>query len=177
MDTNKTATRRAKRWISFALAGLMVVGAFAGGASAHPFEDHGEVTLHDSEDGEPQTSTATESDPVELTCEFWVKGHNLSHQSGWINATTSSGPTVTVITVGTFNGTENENGTYDFEAGPFTLEETDDYDIYLRFDAEGLHGPPQHNVEYEACDGSGDGGTPPPTRTATTSTVLTRTAR
>jgi hypothetical protein len=158
MDINKTATRRAKRWISFALAGLMVVGAFAGGASAHASsEDHGEVTLHDSEDGEPQTLTATEPDPVELTCEFWVKGHNLSHQSGWINATSGSGPSVEVTTVGTFNGTENENGTYDFDAGPFTLEETDDYYVYLRFDAEGQHGPPQHDVEYEACDGSGDG--------------------
>jgi len=129
MDTNKTATRRAKRWISFALAGLMVVGAFAGGAAAHVSDDHGELTFHDSENGEPQTSTATEPDPVELTCEFWVKGHNLSHQSGWINATSGSGPSVEVTTVGTFNGTENEDGTYDFEAGPFTLEQTDTYRI------------------------------------------------
>ncbi|PSG97180.1 hypothetical protein BRD56_06905 [Thermoplasmatales archaeon SW_10_69_26] len=62
-----------------------------------------------------------------------------------------------MTTVGTFNGTENENGTYDFEAGPFTLEERDNYLIYLRFDAEGQHGPPSHEVNYKTCDGSGDG--------------------
>ena len=148
-----------RRGIGFALIGLMAFGAVAGGAAAHvSSEDHGEVTLHDSEDGEPQTSTATEPDPVELTCEFWVKGHNLSHQSGWINATSGSGPSVEVTTVGTFNGTENENGTYDFDAGPFTLEESDDYLLFVHLRAEGGdHGPPNHDVNYKTCDGSGDG--------------------
>jgi hypothetical protein len=43
------------------LIAIMAFGAMAGGAAAHDHEEHGEVTIHDEEDGPPTVHSSADA--------------------------------------------------------------------------------------------------------------------
>lgn len=169
MDRKDPRSGRVRRSLGLALVALMAFGAMAGGAAAHKnTDDHGTITWHDSEDGEAQTHTESKysEGAVELHCEFWVKGYNMSDDDGHIAAEhnyRSGNPDVTYVEVaGNWTGEQNESGGWDFVAGPFTLSEdglvrgfasTDDANHSGEADHDDFnHTTETHRISYEACE-------------------------
>lgn len=168
MPGNDDDRGRVRRWTGFALIAIMAFGAMAGGAAAHRgTEEHGTITWHDSKDGPPQTHTGGKYSrgAVNLTCEFWVKGYNMSDDDGHIGAEfnyRSGNPEVTYVEVaGNWTGEANESGGWDFVAGPFTLSEngtvrgfasTGEENHSGREDRQNFtHTTEDHRISYTAC--------------------------
>lgn len=151
MSTRTLHTPSLGRLIGIAMASLLVFGGLAGTAVAHS-DGHGEMTLHDSEDGPPTDS---------LECEFWVKFRNMTHSNGTLHATQREGHShahAHDLGNGTWEGTKNETtGGWDFFGGPFTTHASDSYKIEVWTTLEENEGDePSHYqgmiVEYRACD-------------------------
>lgn len=137
--------------MGFALIAVMAFGAMATGASAHSArpgsDDHGEVTWHDSPDGEPTH---------ELECEFWVKGTNMTNPNGTVEASHSHEPEGRhTHTVGEWEGEPNGSGGWNFEAGPFTVHDTGDHNLtkmYTEWHDDGTHRTSDDTNEYRPCE-------------------------
>jgi hypothetical protein len=132
--------------IALALAALAGLVAIADTGAAHASDEHGELTFHDSEDGPPTD---------DLQCEFWVKGHGMSHENATIRIThDTGGRDIHGMTLTEVNGTQNENGTYDFEAGPFEWHHHSgsESEQWFRAYMEGDHRTEIHEVDYSHCE-------------------------
>lgn len=154
MQDRRRTTDGLAGWSAFALATAMAVASLGSPALAHE-DGHGELTFHDGEDEVGQGSADVAQPPVELSCRFWIEGATMSHGTGTIEATPSIPSSDLSATLGTWTASEDGNGTYSFEAGPFTLPETGVYRVWAEMDAD--HRTVAHEVAYEGCD-DGSGG-------------------
>jgi hypothetical protein len=145
MNARNNGTLR--RGIGLALIALMAFGAMASGAAAHTSEEHGEVTVHDSEDGPPAK---------DIECEFWVKGHGVTNETGEIRLFHQQADFSNIETLATFEGEPNGTGTYDFHEGPFTYEhgwgDHYVYAIWNQSDSDELHRTENYEIRYDACE-------------------------
>lgn len=133
------------------LIGVLALTALAAGALAHSdSEDHGTITFHDRQDGPPQSSATVFADPVEVECQFWIRGYDMTHDHGQIEAQLGLSLTAEIQVLGEWNGTENGDGGHDFVAGPFSLRESGNVSIRASMDG---HGSRDHDVRFEACEG------------------------
>lgn len=143
-------TGELRREVLATLLAAIVFGVAGGSAVAHD-GGHGRLTFHDGGEGEAQASPTTAHPPVVLFCDFWVRGHNMTDAEGTIVAAHGVADSLGTHTVGTWNGTANEQGGYDFEAGPFTLPATDVYRVWAAVDGD--HATRSHDVAYRECGG------------------------
>ncbi len=148
----------APRTIAALLAAVMAFGAFTGGAAAHTSDEHGEITFYDGPDAEGQQAPTEDGeapdDFVDLECEFWIEGTDISHPEGSIDVWRITGPgTSFETTLATWNFTPEENATYEFDKGPLTLNESwDHYFIIADMEDEDHHTTEGHHVDYTACE-------------------------
>lgn len=139
----------------FALTAAVAMTALGGGALAHD-TGHGELTFYDGEEGTPRSSASMAQAPVGLSCQFWLEGTAMSHAEGTIVATPNVPASNLSATLGPWAASEDGNGTYSFEAGPFELSETGVYRLWAQVDTD--HRTVAHEVVYDACDGDGGDG-------------------
>lgn len=140
-----------RQWTGILLVGLLVFGSVAGTATAHEGDDHGTLTFHDGEDGEAGSPKATAEDRIELECEFWVRGHNVSQPEGEIRSRHESGAGPHSHRVSVYDGSANDSGGWDLEEGGFTLhQEGDDWQIWAQTGEN--HTTEVYHVSYEACE-------------------------
>jgi len=133
-----------RRGIGFALVALMAFGAMAGGAAAHDSKEHGEVTIHDEEDGPPT---------VHVECEFWVKGHNITHEEGEIWLSHVAPQHSDSKHLGDFEGEADGDGNYTFFEGPFNFShgEWGDHMVNARMDDD-AHSTEYQHMNYQPCE-------------------------
>ena len=140
----------------------MLLAALAPLAGAHFSRDHGAVTIHDAEDGDPTDA---------VSCEFWVQGSGMSHENGTLTAIRSLGQNgIDVVELGEWEGVAEDGGTFSFVAGPFTLDEEGDWFVFANMDGQ-AHRSDSDTFSYAACEdddetGGGDDGTAPTPPTA-----------
>lgn len=135
----------------FLVVAVVALTAVAAGALAHTdSEDHGTITFHDRQDGPPQSSASVTADPVEVDCRFWIRGYDMTHAQGQIEAQTGLSVTADVHLLGEWNASQNADGGYDFVAGPFTLEESGNWTVWASMDG---HESQDHDVRFQACEG------------------------
>lgn len=134
-----------------ALIIVLVLAGLATGASAHAGSSaHGSLTFHDAE--QAQAASSSQGDPLELSCEFWVRGYDMSHANGTILATHDPDDREAhTHELGTWAGAENASGGWDFKAGPFTLHAEGDWLVQASA-GEADHTTEAHEVSYEACE-------------------------
>lgn len=108
--------RDADRWRlagpTIAVAGLAMLAAIvtlAGAGAAHTSDEHGQLTFHDTEDGPPSE---------DLSCQFWIEGHRMSHANVTIQVVHDRREDRHVHTAVEAQGAENANGTFDVRIGP-----------------------------------------------------------
>lgn len=128
-----------------AVAGMLAI-VVAPTSTAHGTSDHGAITIHDEEGG---------PDAREVTCEFWVRGTNLTDDQGVIRAAHRLGDrSAHSHDIAEWDGVPDGNGTYSFLVGPLTIHETDDHtfvDTTVGEQSEEKHGTAAHLIEYTAC--------------------------
>lgn len=139
------------------LGAALALGTVPGDVLGHE-GDHGWLTFHDSEEGQPQSVSPLTDEPAELACEFWVEGHEMTQAEGTLEAARASDPTLAPRTLAEWNGTADGAGGYSFETGPLTLDTADVYRVWAEIDGD--HRTPSREILYRPCsDGSGgDGG-------------------
>ena len=144
MDASDQRAGTVRRGIGLALIALMAFGAMAGGAAAHNSEDHGEVTIHDEPDG-PST--------VHVECDFWVKGHNITHEEGEIWLSHVAPQHSDSKHLGDFEGEADGDGNYTFFEGPFNFShgEWGDHMVNARMDDD-AHSTEYQHMNYEPCE-------------------------
>lgn len=144
------------------LIAVLATASLAGGAAAHASsEDHGTLTFHDTEDGPPQSSPGGVEDPVEIACEFWIRGANASHAHGTILAhhdLSSRHPHT--HEPARWNASADASQRASFEVGPLTLHEDDVWEVQTTTGTED-HTTRLHRVEYEACPRKPPAASPP----------------
>jgi fibronectin type 3 domain-containing protein len=141
---------RACRSTALLLAAGVALLALAGGALAHQDSgDHGSLTIHDRDGGEPQTSSGPFEDPVQVTCQVWIRGYNMTHADGTVEIRQGLELRAKAQTVTAWNGTANGDGGYDVEVGPVTLDAEGELSLWAEMEG---HGSQEHDVEYDACE-------------------------
>lgn len=144
-----------RRWTGLALVGLVVLGSMVGGAAAHTDTDeHGTLTFHDEEGSAPASN---DSSTIELECQFWIRGEDMSHEEGVIRSAHDPGPGPHSHRVTVFEANGNASDGSSFEEGPFTLHNGgDDWQIWAA--AEGEHSTRTYNLTYTPCEGEDEEG-------------------
>jgi hypothetical protein len=151
--TRQTNTTKRRTALIGCLALMGALLAMTPLAAAHESEEHGIITVHDEEDGPPASGPTT--DPShDLHCEFYVRGSGLETQEGEIRAFLFlGGPSAHSETLGNWSGEMSENGTFDFEAGPFSFDR-DIPDLFIAgiLPEDSNHSTPWVKVRFHACE-------------------------
>lgn len=144
-----------RRWTGLALVGLVVLGSMVGGAAAHEASDeHGTLTFHD-EKGAAKASN--NSSPIELECDFWIRGHGVTHEEGVIRSSHDPGPGRHSHRVSVYETNASGPGDPDFEEGPFRLHNGgDDWQIWATGHED--HTTRTYNLTYTPCEDGGEDG-------------------
>lgn len=135
-------------FVGLAVLAVVLLG-LAGLASAHTdTDDHGTLTLHDEQDGEPIAANGS----AELTCEVWFRGYNVTEDQGTILASHDDGFGAHTHEVAEWEGTANSSGGWDFEAGPFTLHADGEWQLASTAGSDASHTTERHTVTYSTCE-------------------------
>lgn len=143
------STDRGRTGLLGTAALVVALLGLAGLASAHTDTDeHGTLTLHDEQDGEPVAANGT----AELACEVWVHGSNVTHANGTILASHADDGGEHTHEVAEWEGAANSSGGWDFETGPFTLHADGHWKLASTAGADASHTTERHAVTYTTCE-------------------------
>lgn len=160
---------REKHWIArWGVVSLIaaLVAAWIPTTLAHVSTSHGNLTIHDSEDGPPTGK---------VSCQFWIQGRDMSDATGTLRAFYEGD-----LDLGTWSGTPDGDGEFDFLAGPFTLPGEEEWEMWqIAGFIDGDHRTIFDIVHYEPCGAGGepDGGGPSPSVPPLCDATLTADAR